>query len=92
MLLDQSEIEEGEAEESRPEEVETEVFDRELYYQMYDTITSELPAIKIRNNFLQKKMVEYFRKRNVNRFIWLLLPISLFLFRWSMFSKRQINT
>lgn len=65
-MLDQSPIEEGEVGESRPEEVETEVFDRELYYQMHDTLTSELPAIKIRNNFLQKKMVEYFRKRNVN--------------------------
>lgn len=46
-------------------EVITEVLDREPYYELYNKYTAEMTACKIKNNFLQRKMAEYFRKRKV---------------------------
>lgn len=67
-ILARSQLEESESEESQPEEAKASiVFDRELFYQMHATLTSELPAVKIKNNFLQRKMAEYFRKRKVSK-------------------------
>lgn len=54
------------SEESAPVIVEVAaVLDREPYYKLHNEITTELVALKIKNNFLQKKMVEYFKKRKV---------------------------
>lgn len=55
--------------ESASEEVVAEepvVFDREAYYETYEELGTDILSLKIRNNFFQKKMTEYFKKRKVN--------------------------
>lgn len=61
-----TEIEAG-SEESIHEKVEEvkEVLDRDPYYELYNKLTVEMVTCKIKNNYLQKKMADYFRKRKV---------------------------
>lgn len=72
--FDHEEEEEEEAEEEKEEEELHEevvqeaefVVDREHCYDIYHKVYPGYNDIKIKNNFLQKKMVEYFSKRKVN--------------------------
>lgn len=50
------------------EEEEKEEFDREAYYDVYNQIAAEITPLKIRNNFFQKKLAEYYKKRKVSNF------------------------
>ncbi|XP_022920989.2 cilia- and flagella-associated protein 184-like [Onthophagus taurus] len=69
---EQSVAEEGEEEavhkrkkDEEEEEEEEEIVDREPYYDLYKALLAEYPMIKMKNNFLQRKMAEYFKKRKM---------------------------
>lgn len=62
----QGESMESEWSEEEVEEAETEVFDREAHYEMYEELAADIITLKIRNNFFHKKLAEYFKKRKVN--------------------------
>lgn len=65
-MLVHTEIEAGSEESIQAkEEIVKEVLDRDPYYELYNKLTVEMATCKIKNNFLQKKMAEYFRKRKV---------------------------
>lgn len=56
----------GESLASIPEErEEPEPLDRQPYYELHDLLGAELTSCKIKNNFLHRKMAEYFRKRKM---------------------------
>lgn len=62
--LDHSEKEgEEEGEPSVFEEEVPEVLDRAPYYELHEKLTQEHITHKIKNNFLHRKMAEYFKKR-----------------------------
>lgn len=72
MDLEEEEEEEAEVEqvieEEKEEEEEEEVFviDRITLCEEYHHFFAGYDYIKVKNNFLQKKMVEYFSKRKVH--------------------------
>ncbi|GJQ72211.1 hypothetical protein Trydic_g3302 [Trypoxylus dichotomus] len=66
---DMGEEEEAESEElektsSTVEEAE-EYLDREPYYELYRSLVKEYPMLRMKNNFLQRKMAEYFKRRKM---------------------------
>ncbi|KAF5277211.1 hypothetical protein FQR65_LT03917 [Abscondita terminalis] len=64
--LGEEEGEEGGKEEEEEEELEeTIAVDRERYYLLYRKLHPERNSKRIRNNFLQRKIAEYFKKRNM---------------------------
>lgn len=58
--------EESVLEEVKVVEVPLEHIDREPYNALHKELMRDLPAIKLRNNFLQRKMAEYFKSRKVS--------------------------
>lgn len=68
---EETEEEEEEDEEEAPaedEEIE-EYLDREPYYELYRSLMKEYPMLRMKNNFLQRKMAEYFKRRKVDDLI-----------------------
>lgn len=67
---EEEEEEEFKEEEEVKEEEELEeefIIDRDNLYKIYHELYPGYNSIKIKNNFLQRKMVEYFTKRKVSR-------------------------
>ena len=58
--------EESELEEVKVVEAPLVHIDREPYNARYKELMKDYPAIKLRNNFLQRKMAEYFKRRRVS--------------------------
>lgn len=69
LLFEEEEEEEGEdveESETSAEGGEEQFVDREPYYELYKTLMKEYPMLRMKNNFLQRKMAEYFKRRKVD--------------------------
>ncbi|RZC36314.1 DUF4201 domain containing protein [Asbolus verrucosus] len=57
-VSDEKDLEEEEEEKEKK-------FDRFAYYEIYDQLTNQCQEEKIKNNYLQRKVVEYYKKRKM---------------------------